>query len=46
MVCDKCNKKEHDMIFDFTHSGKNPNGKIEHICFDCFNNFKWRVDNA
>lgn len=46
MICEKCNENEHDMVFDFTNGGKNPNGQIEHICSDCFNNLMWRVKNA
>ncbi len=46
MICEKCNENEHGMVFDFTNGGKNSNGKIEYICFDCFNNLMWRVKNA
>ena len=46
MICEKCNENEHFMVLDFTQGGKNPNGKIEHICSDCFNNLMWRVKNV
>ena len=46
MMCDKCNEKEHDMIFDFTQSGSNPNGKVEHVCNDCWSNLMWRVKSV
>lgn len=51
MICKECNKvmkrgQGDGLTFDFTQEGKNPEGKIEHICFDCFDNLMWSVKNA
>ena len=51
MICKVCNKDMKNgqgdgLTFDFTEGGKNPKGKIEHICFDCYRKLMWRVKNA
>ena len=48
MICKECNKDMKNgqgdgLTFDFTEGGKNPKGKIEHICFDCYRKLMWRV---
>ena len=45
MMCDKCENKRANMTFDFTQGGKNPKGKIEHICSDCYLNMIRRYRN-
>jgi|ETNvirenome_6_30_1030629.scaffolds.fasta_scaffold04616_2 hypothetical protein len=45
MLCEKCKIKISDMTFDFTQNGKNPNGKLEHICSDCWNSMIRRYKN-